>query len=244
MGKLHSFCLIAVLGLTSQSLRADIVTVGSANASDCIPFGCAGSNLITEYQQVYSASSFGLLPFNIAAISFFKTLDSTHPFLTSGNYTISFSTTSMAVGALDPTLALNVGFDNQVFFSGALGGAIGTELTIGGNGATPVFNYNPLAGNLLLDITVSGAGPDTSISFDAEDPSSVMSRAANGLADPVDVGLVTEFSTIPPPPPPPPTVPEPGTLLLLGTAAPGVLGGARKKWLRRTPPQERNSLNL
>src|ERR1700676_2907068 len=113
MYKWRLFCLIAALVFTGRSSRADTVTFGSANTSNCLPFGCAGANFISEYQQVYSSSRFGPLPFNIAAISFFNTLGPTQD-LTSGIYTISFSTTSAAVGALNSSLglALNLGIDN------------------------------------------------------------------------------------------------------------------------------------
>ena len=201
----------------ASSAKAEVVTVGAADNTDCLPFGCAGASFVTEYQQVYSASSFGALPFDIAAVSFFRALDPNPAMLTSATYTIGFSTTAAAVGALDPSLILNLGFDNQVFFSGVLGGSVGSELTIGGNGSTPTFLYNPMAGNLLMDITISGAGPDTGIFFDTEQPSSVTSSAAPGIADPENLGLVTQFSTTPPPPPHNP-VPEPSTLLLLATA--------------------------
>jgi hypothetical protein len=232
MYKWGSLCLMAGLLLSGPRLRADVVTVGSADTTNCLPFGCAAANSVSEYQQVYLASSFvSALPFNIAAVSFFKTLDPTPDLLTSGTYTISFSTTAKSVGGLDSTLDQNVGFDMRVFFSGTLGGAIGTELTIGGNGATPTFNYDPGAGNLLMDIKVSGASADTHILFNADDVSSTMSRAAFGLSDPVDIGLVTKFSTIAPPspPPPPPPVPEPGTVLLLGTGLLSIARVARGK---------------
>ena len=182
MRKWILFCLIAALGCTAQSLRADAVDVGLANFSNCLPFGCATANFITEYQQVYSSSSFfsHTIPFDIAAVSFFTTLDPTPEMMTPGTYTIIFSTTSAPVGGLDTiTLSNNVGLvGSQVFFSGTLGGTVGTDLTIGGNGATPIFVYDPTQGNLLLDITISSPGQDTGITFDAETPSSLMSRAA------------------------------------------------------------------
>lgn len=139
----------------------------------------------------------------------------------------------MPVGSLNSDLSQNFGiFGSQVFFSGALSGPVGTELTIGGNGATPVFNYNPFLGNLLLDISISGAGPDTGIGFDSENPSTAISMAARGIMDPNPEGLVTMFSDVPPPPPIASTTPEPGSMLLFGTGALAILRYVRKKSYR------------
>jgi PEP-CTERM motif len=228
-----SWAILATLGFTGQSLWADEITIGAGNGANCVPFGCAGNSLfpVTEYQQVYSSADFSPLPLEIAAVSFFTS--GTTGIVTPAKYTISFSTTSVTPGVMSSNplildLPQNLGSDNQIFFSGTLGGAVGLELTIGGNVNTPFF-YDPSAGNLLMDITISNPGPNGGILFIADDPASSMSRVTNGFVDVSDVGLVTKFSDVPPPPPVVSTTPEPGTMVLFGTGLLAILRRARKK---------------
>jgi len=218
-----SLVSMVLLQATGSALFADTVTVGVANNGNCIPFGCA--NGVTRYQQVYDSGQF-VAPFDIANISFFDTLNPGSGAVTHATYTISFSTTSASVGGLDIALDNNVGSDTSSFFSGDLAGFSGTKLTIDG---TSMFHYNPVLGNLLLDINISGAGTDAGIFLDTEEDSTVMSRAAAGLSDPFNIGLVTEFDSMASPPLS--SVPEPRYLVLVLVGI--MLAGTGIKALRR-----------
>ena len=233
---MHKWTLILVtvvaLGFTGQGLRANEVTVGLGNSTNCVPFGCAGAAGVTEYQQVYSLDSFNTYNpggFTIAAVSFFTS--DTNPAVTSGNYTISFATTALSVGSLDVNLSQNADLgSSQLFFQGSLGGSVGSEFTIGGNGATPTYFYDPSMGsNLLIDISISNPGSDRGTFFTAEEFASSISRVTNAFVDPVNIGLVTTFSDVAPPPPVVSTTPEPGSMLLFGTGLAAILRKARRK---------------
>jgi hypothetical protein len=112
---------------------------------------------IREFEQAVPG------PITILAITFFDSF-STYPdepnAVTAADYTFSFSTTSKLVGGLDLTnLNNNFGVDNQVFFSGALGGPLsGIEFTVTG---TMPFTYDPSLGNLLLNISLSNRDSDS-----------------------------------------------------------------------------------
>jgi hypothetical protein len=222
---------VAILGFTGQTLLANELTIGVANDSNCVPFGCAGSANVTEYQQIYSPDQFNTYyppGFTIAAVSFFAS--DPNPAVTSGNYTISFSTTTSAsVGSLNADLTQNSA-SNQSFFSGALplGALVGSELTIGGNGPTPTYFYDPSMGNLLMDITISSPGLDSGTYFYTEKFGSSTSRVTNAFVDAVNIGLVTKFSDVPPPVAT--VTPEPGSMLLFGT---GLLALAKATRRRR-----------
>jgi hypothetical protein len=194
---------IIVSGATPGS--ASVVDVGNpGDVVNSIPFGSTVWG--TEYQQVYNSSDFsGAI--TITQIIF---LDTTDPGgqTDGGTFTLSLSTTSAQVGALNlSNLSANIGTANTVVYSGSLPALANGELVI--NLTTP-YTYNPAQGNLLLDVTASNqtAGGAFLNAVDTADsgPGDLFSRAWTYAADyPVadsDEGLVTDFtvSTTPLPP--------------------------------------------
>src|SRR5262249_39157969 len=130
---------------------------GDPFTGDCAPFGCA-----LEYQQVYGNSLFSGAV-TITGLTFFNN-NFVPGSIADANYVISLSTTAAAVNGLSSVFADNLGTDNQVFFSGPLGGLIGAsnEFTITGTS----FSYDPAMGNLLLTITKDGGDLDFSVFLD------------------------------------------------------------------------------
>jgi hypothetical protein len=214
------------LVLSVSTLFASSVDIGQpANTENCIPFGCPGFFGTTTYQQVYSSSDFSG-SFDIDGIDFFDLLAlGGDPAF--GNYTFTLSYTSKSPGGLDLTdPANNVGSGSQVFFDGTLPGVAGGMLSFAG---TP-FVYDPVLGNLLLTITITG-GADNGLSFlslDASQSQSETDRAIFGTNPGGNdtTGLVTQFDGRA-------VVPEPtySAFLLCGIGAVGGLGA--KLWKRR-----------
>ncbi|HEY2156646.1 MAG TPA: PEP-CTERM sorting domain-containing protein [Isosphaeraceae bacterium] len=202
------------------------VTIGNVNSGEGnnFPFGGAyqDSFAANRYQQVYSGALVGG-PTEITFVSFYASASGQNA---NGTYTLSLSTTSAAVNGLDSNMANNVGPNVDTFFSGTLPAypaAVGNRLTF--TLATP-FLFDPGAGNLLLDVQISGVTNNSSAPYVAQDGDfgTQSSRMVNGNATSTSSwGLVTTFGTA--------AVPEPGSLglCLFGVATAGGMAWRRRR---------------
>ena len=206
MRSTNTILIATILLCLATGARADIV--GANNATNCIPFGCAGSFGLNTYQQVYSSSAFsGVTSFD--QISFF--LSRFSRVLTTADLTIDFSYTTAAVNGLSSASPSdNIGSGETLFGTYALSGAAPSTLVFTGS----TFNYDPSLGNLLMTISISGAVDSGGPLFETDNSGSVTSRAFFGSIKGADsLGLVTGFDDVPVS-----GVPEPASAGLLLTA--------------------------
>jgi hypothetical protein len=228
---------LVVLGFLVPVAKADTVIIGSNSNASRYPFGMDPSSASPAfpdfaangvYQQVYAASSFSG-PITITQIAFASSgAFSSGPGLANFNFNIGLSTSGAGPGSLSTSFAANRGADFAQVFSGPLNVSLTAndqfDLVIN---IIP-FTYDPAAGNLLLDVSLSSAtvfGGGSNLYFLAGfDPAT--SRIANptggttaSVAD--GFGLQTRFSTT--------EVPEPATVLLLGTGIAGLAARIRKR---------------
>lgn len=233
MNKAVRYGLLYLALAAAVSLQAGTIVLGiPAEAANCDPFGCPAFFGLGTYQQVYASSSFpGAI--TIDDIGFFQSqVLHNGGVLANGTYTMSLSYTSSAPGALDfsdgPSANIEAGTEAE-FFSAALPALTPylTEniLTFSG---TP-FVYNPVDGNLLLTVSVTGGASSPPYLFlDETSPSPVTSSAYFGTVDGANTtGLVTginytSFTGA--------STPEPGSLLLV-LAGIGLIG---YQWRRRS----------
>jgi hypothetical protein len=232
-------------------VQADVIVPGSAatvegNLNNGFPFSI-GAGHSQRYQQVYSSTEF-LTPVLISGVAFRPDGSVGGAFLsTLPNVQITLSTTGAAVDGLSPTFATNVGGNVTTVFSGAL--SLSSSFTGPPGGPkdfdiaivfTTPFLYNPLQGNLLLDISNFGGG--AARAFDSQsalDSTSRVFSACNanpggicsGVGDLTGLtsteGLVTRFSTTAI------QAPEASSVVLLGLGL-TVLLLAFSKWFGKT----------
>lgn len=204
--------LIAVVLSSSVFFSAPAlasVTVGTASiGGNCFPFGCGYTG---TYQQVYGASAFSA-PTTINNVEFFAS--PSFPLGSNGStYTLNFYLTSKSVDGLSTNPA-----DNRTTLLSSFGTFVpGASYSFTGNS----FSYNPLLGNLLLDISTSGSPGDTNAlsfsSLSGDAMSNLYRSGGTGALTTGTNGLVTRFAQVS-------VVPEPGTwaMMLLGFAGVGM----------------------
>lgn len=219
--------LLATVLFTAASigtLHASTITVGGPSTNPDCTFAC-----VDHYQQVYSSSSFAG-PVTINSISFTVSDPSYGGTWAAGNsWQMSVSTSANPVNALNATFTNNLGGDNVIFATQSFSGtpAPGSLITF-----TGLFNYNPMGGDLLVDIKALGTigGPGGQFSgplLDANSSaSSTFSRVYEWNPSPTgyvmsSYGNVTQFGIS--------AVPVPAAAWLLGSGLLGLIGVARRK---------------
>jgi len=142
------FTCILAIAIPNYAMAAELV-IGTPATVNAFPFGGTFDANPTTYQQVYSSTAFGSDTVAISAISFALASGTA----STGTYSLSLSTTSKTVNGLSSNFASNLGSDNTTIFSGTLAGQIvGNSLIF----SFSDFNYDPSAGNLLLNVNTSG----------------------------------------------------------------------------------------
>ncbi|MCU0648221.1 MAG: PEP-CTERM sorting domain-containing protein [Gemmatimonadaceae bacterium] len=208
---------LIVLALTVSAAQAQLIGGGAGTTSNFMPLGGisnVGTPVANRYQQLFSASAWSSTT-AIGGVRFFRaSVDGSYRTQT---LRISLSTSARAVtgaGRLDETnFDSNVGVDRLVLGTIALDGTTPATVQLLG----PTFTFNPLAGNLLLDIEVlpgAGGNPTNRASHLARTNWGtgpvLFSRAHNFSSTAMyneGWGLVTEFL-------PATVVPEPSALLM------------------------------
>ncbi|MCU0634790.1 MAG: PEP-CTERM sorting domain-containing protein [Gemmatimonadaceae bacterium] len=222
-------CALSVLATTAQ---AQLIGGGSGTTSNFMPLGGlsnVGTPVANRYQQLYAASAWSGTT-AIGGVRFFRAS-------LTGDYRtqtirISLSTSSRAVTGTGRLNELdfdsNVGADRVVLGTLSLSGAAPAQVELLG----PTFTFNPLAGNLLLDIEVlpgAGGNPTNRASHLARtawgNGPMLFSRAHNFSSTPMyneGWGLVTEFL-------PTTVIPEPSTMSLVAVGLLSLLVVTRRR---------------
>lgn len=243
----HQLALFGVFTMLAAPAQAVDVVVPNANATTSggsnngFPFNTGSTQI--RYQQLFDSSQFGTGPVTLYALKFRQASDASggSPFSsTLPSVTINLATAATQAGAASSTFASNVGADNLTVFSGALslsssaaprrdGGVQPFDIVI--EFATP-FTYNPLSGDLLLDVFNFGGGTTTAFDFITGGQPALSSLFSFGNANAStgfvrnNSGLVAAFQVTPLA-----AVPEPSSwaMLIVGFGAVGYASRRRTR---------------
>lgn len=224
----------AAMGVTAEQAEASTFQVGDpTQGENCIPFG--GCAYITSHdQQLYSNNLFDRT-IKIEGLDFYLTRG-TASAVSNGYFTIYLATTNKFPLTLNRNnLDENLGPDRKLVYWGVLPSLIGNVLALN---LSQDFIYNPLAGNLILDVQVSGEASDQ---FDTAGFASSRDKGLTRLLDnkftgSADVdygyGLATGFEVVDGVS----SVPLPASAPLFGAALLGLAGlGYGMKRRSRSP---------
>jgi len=201
--------LAAFVAVVATPAYAD-VTVGSTDSGNCYPFSCNDKGAI-DYYEIYSSTAFsGVTSFDTIT---FQQWPSYPGFMLSGNYQISFATTTAALNT-DPSGSLS---NVASFFNGSLAPS---QFSIMGS----AYTYDPSWGNLVMHVVTTGQpldpNPGTGYLY-ADYTGATVSRSytlSDGTTFSGNGALVTTFSS---------NAPEPASwALMLGGF--GLVGGAMR----------------